>query len=105
MTDFSSRGRQCEKRQIRSLLLRFPDNIILSNRHYSPKVADNDLEFKVVPFETTVVLLGKWFITTVATILWKITVFKELQHVVVAQGSKGKKGEAKLASCFASMSV
>jgi hypothetical protein len=94
-----------EERQIRSLLLRFPENTILSNRHYSPKTTDNDLEFEVVPFQTTFVLLGKQFTTTVATIVWKIAVFEEKRRVVVAQSSKGKKGEAKLASRFASMSV
>jgi hypothetical protein len=94
-----------EERQIRQLILRFPDSVILSNRHYSPLSTYNDLEFEVVPFTSKFVLLGKEFTTTVATILWKIAVFEGKKRVVIAQGDKGKKGEAKLAQRFAGMST
>jgi hypothetical protein len=92
-------------RLTKQLLLRFPVPIILSNRHYSPNTADNDLEFEVVPFETSFLRMGKTFTSTISTIFWKIAVYEENLRVVENNDVKGKKGEARLAERFASMST
>jgi hypothetical protein len=93
-----------EDRQTKLLLLRFPENIALSNNHYSPTAIDFELDSEVVPFESSFKVANKQFKTTTTAIYWKIAIIEEKKRVVKAIDDKGKKGEAKLAQRFASMS-
>jgi len=92
------------KRLTKHILLRFSEEITLSNDQYSPKATNYELEYEMVPYVSSFEILGKQFTTTVGTIFWKIAVFEEKRRVVKAKDDKAKKGEAKLAQCFASMS-
>jgi hypothetical protein len=73
--------------------------------HYSPDSTDGEIEFFMVPYQTTFVSGGKEFTMTVATVLWKVSVLEEKWRVVKAPDEKGKKGAAKLAKLFSGMST
>jgi hypothetical protein len=73
---------QNRDRQTKYLLLRFPDNLKLSNLHFSPNSTDGNIEIDVVPLKNTVDIPGNEMQAAFATVVWKVTVLEDEQRVV-----------------------
>jgi hypothetical protein len=91
-----------ERSQTRRLLLRFPENLELTNSVFSPKSLDGEIELEVVPFKSDFSIGAKKFTTTGARVSWKIAVIGAEKRETKAPGNKG---ETKLLEKLTSMSI
>jgi hypothetical protein len=75
-----------ESRQTKFILLRFPENIELSNQHYS---ADNEtdsgeIESKIIPIQSTFNFHGRTYGKTFASIIWRVSIVENKKRDVRA---------------------
>jgi hypothetical protein len=90
-------------RLTKRLLLRFPTDIQLSMKPYSPEES-NEIEIEIVPFKSDFELAGKFWATTVARVSWKVSVIEIEKRIVKASKDTNRAAE-KLSEKLSSMSV
>jgi hypothetical protein len=95
-------------RQKKCFLLRVPDEMILSNKHYSPESQENEIENDIVFIETgwDVPLSNppKNYPMLAAWVLWKVSIV-EVQPRIVKNESSANPQAAKLAKRLSGMNV
>ena len=93
-----------ETRQLKNLLLRFPSHVELSN-HVFTSTLGSEIDFELVPFETTTVFNNKTFQMTICRVAWKVCLVEVEQRIVKSVADSKNKGADKLAQRLASMSL
>lgn len=94
-----------ERRQTKRLLLRFPQDMELSNNVYSPQSSDDgEIEIETLPFKSEFEAGGHKVTTVTVRISWKVSIVEEEKRVVKSS-TDSNKAAAKLTERLSGMEL